>query len=242
MGKRIISRRRGAGTKRYTSPSYRYAGKISYRKYDEKEKNNIISGKILSLVNSVGHSAPLMAIKYEDGEICLQVAPEGVYENMMVSSGEKSEIKAGNVLPLKNIPEGLQICCIEKQPGDGGKLIRSSGSFARIVNKTEKGIVLRLPSKSTITMLPLCRATIGAIAGGGRKEKPFVKAGKKYHYMKARNKLYPKTSAVAMSAYNHPFGSGRGRHKGRPTVPKRGAPPGANVGQIRARRTGRRKK
>ena len=79
---------------------------------------------------------------------------------------------------------------------------------------------------------------VGVVAGGGRPDKPFVKAGKRWHAMKARNKLYPITSAVAMNATDHPFGSGRGRHKGKPSVPPRHAPPGRNVGLIRARRTG----
>ncbi len=242
MGKRITQRRRGAGSNRYLAPSHRYAGKISYRKYDELERNGLMKGKIITLVDSVGHSAPLMKIKYENGEVCLQVAPEKVYENMEVSSGNKAEVKIGNVLPLKEIPESYQVFGLEKQPGDGGKLLRSTGTFAKIVGKTENSISLTLPSKKTLSLNPNCRATIGIVAGGGRKDKPFVKAGNKYHYMKARNKIYPKTAAVAMSAYNHPFGSGRGRHKGRSSVPKRGAPAGANVGQIRAKRSGRSKK
>jgi len=68
-----------------------------------------------------------------------------------------------------------------------------------------------------------------------------AKAGKNYHAMHARNKLYPRTSGVAMNAVDHPFGSGRGRHVGKPKTPPRGAPPGRNVGLIRSRRTGRKK-
>jgi len=84
-------------------------------------------------------------------------------------------------------------------------------------------------------------ATIGIVAGGGRTDKPFVKAGNRWHAMRARGKLYPITSAVAKNAVDHPFGSGRGRHMGKPSVPPRFAPPGRKVGQIHAKRTGRKR-
>ena len=80
---------------------------------------------------------------------------------------------------------------------------------------------------------------LGKIAGSGKKEKPLVKAGKKYHIMKAKGKLYPRTSGVAMNAVDHPFGSGRGRHAGKPLTAPRFAPPGRNVGKIKAKRTGK---
>ena len=127
---------------------------------------------------------------------------------------------------------------IELIPGDGGRFARASGTFARIVGKTEEGVMVILPSKKQVTLNPGCKATIGVISGGGRREKPFVKAGKKWHAMRARGRLYPETSAVAMNAVDHPFGSGRGRHIGKPKTPKRNAPPGRKVGQVSARRTG----
>ena len=96
-----------------------------------------------------------------------------------------------------------------------------------------------MPSKKQKQFHPNCRATVGVIAGSGKGEKPILKAGKRHHMMKARNKLYPQTSGVAMNAVDHPFGSGRGRHKGKPTIAPRFAPPGRKVGMIRARRTGR---
>ena len=108
--------------------------------------------------------------------------------------------------------------------------------------KSPKSITVELPSKKQKTFLPDCRATIGVIAGSGKQEKPFVKAGTRYHAMKAKGKLYPRTSGVAMNAVDHPFGSGRGRHMGKSQIPPRFASPGRKVGMIRARRTGRRKK
>ena len=105
-------------------------------------------------------------------------------------------------------------------------------------NKKENEVVIVLPSKKQKIFHPECRATIGTIAGSGRKEKPFLKAGTKYHYMKARNKLYPKTSGIAMNAVDHPHGTSRSSKKGHPTIARKNAPPGAKVGKIRPRRTG----
>jgi large subunit ribosomal protein L2 len=146
----------------------------------------------------------------------------------------------GSTLALRNIPEGTQIYNIETKPAGGGSLVRASGATAKLSTITEKGVLVIMPSRKQKLFNPECRATIGRIAGGGKKEKPFVKAGNKFHAMKAKGKLYPRTSGVAMNAVDHPFGSGRGRHAGKPLTAPRFAPPGRNVGKIKARRTGKR--
>ena len=104
-----------------------------------------------------------------------------------------------------------------------------------------RSTLVELPYKKTKYFNSDCRATIGIISGAGRLDKQFIKAGFKYHTMKARGKLYPRTSGVAMNAVDHPFGSGRGRHIGKSKVAPRNAPPGRNVGILRSRRTGKRK-
>ncbi|MEK6852674.1 MAG: 50S ribosomal protein L2, partial [Nanoarchaeota archaeon] len=96
-----------------------------------------------------------------------------------------------------------------------------------------------MPNKREVILSGDCRATIGEIAGSGRKLKPFITAGRKYYRMKSRNKLWPRTSAVKMNAVDHPFGSGRGKRI-KPKIAKRNAPAGNRVGHIRPRRTGRR--
>ncbi len=240
MGKRIITQRRGRGTFTYKSFSHRYKGKVRHRPYDENEKTSLIKGKVIDLLHCPGHSAPLIKIKYTDGSEIFTSAPYGIRVNDEVYSGVKAELKLGSTLPLRNIPEGTEIYNIEAQPGDGGKFVKASGSCATLLTKIGERIVVRLPSKKQKSFHADCRATIGLIAGGGRKDKPMAKAGKNYHAMKARNKLYPRTSGVAMNAVDHPFGSGRGRHVGKSKIPPRGAPPGRNVGLIRAKRTGKR--
>jgi len=241
MGKNIISQRRGRGTMRYIAPSHRYLTKISHRKYDDIEKAGSVSGKVIDLVHDPGHYAPLALIRYENGERIYIIAPEGMNTNWKISSGNNAQPKLGNTLPLKNIPVGSTIYNIEQNPGDGGKYIRTAGSSAILVAKSENKITIQFPSKKRKDLDPKCRATMGVVASGGKSEKPFVKAGNKHHAMKAKNKLYPIVSGVAMNAVDHPFGSGRGRHIGKPKTPSRFAPPGRKVGNIGARRTGRKR-
>lgn len=234
MGKRIIQQRRGKGLID-KALGFKYKGAAKHKKTD-----GLLKGKIIDLVNCPGHSAPLLQIKYEDGETGLTIAPEGI------QVGEEIEIngkmKHGSTLSLRDIPEGALIYNIEKRPGDGGKFVRSSGGFAKVVAKTPEGVTVKLPSKKTKIFLPECRASIGTVAGSGRTEKPWLKAGKKHHAMKAKHKIYPKVSGTSMNAVDHPFGGSKSSHKGRPTVAPHNAPPGRKVGKIRPKRTGRRKK
>ena len=99
---------------------------------------------------------------------------------------------------------------------------------------------VQLPSGEIRDFSTKCRASIGVVAGGGRTEKPFLKAGKRYHAMLAKGKPYPRVRGVAMNVVDHPFGGGRGKHAGRPRSIGRGAPPGQKVGLIAARKTGKR--
>ncbi len=239
MGKNLITQRRGRGSFTYRAPSHRYAGKISYRKYDESEKNSVVFGKIKDLIDCPGHFAPLAVVQYDTKEEVLISAPMNLRVGDIVASGASAPLQKGNVLPLKNIPDGTDIYNVEIKPGDGGKLVRTAGTFATVIGRNENQILIRLPSKKQKTLVGECRATIGIIAGDGRQEKPFLKAGTRMHAMRARNKLYPQTSGVAMNAVDHPFGSGRGRHVGKPKTPPRWASSGRNVGLIRARKTGR---
>lgn len=241
MGKNLITQKRGKGSFTYRAHSHRWKGRISHKIYDTNEKNNLVRGRITNLIHCGGHNAPLAEITYENGETILIAAPMNIRLDETIETGINASIKNGNTLPLKSIPEGTLICNIESQPGKNS-FCRSAGSFGRVLGRFEDHVVIELPSKKQKSLNPYCRATIGIIAGSGKKDKPFVKAGKKHHVARAKGKLYPKTSGVAMNAVDHPFGSGRGKHVGKPKTPPKFAPPGRNIGLIRARRTGRGKK
>jgi len=236
MGKRIITQRRGKGSLTYRAPSHRYHYEISYPKNDET-----LTGNVAQIMKDPARTAPTAIIKFNDKSIIPIPASLNMREGDNVSYNNLNENAKLNILKLKDIPEGTSVYNLESKPGDGGKFCRSAGTAASVVSKTESYVLVKLPSRKERKFNPACRATIGVIAGGGKTEKPMLKAGKKYHIMKARNKLYPKTSGVAMNAVDHPFGSGRGRHVGKSKIPKKNAPPGRNIGLIRAKRTGRKR-
>jgi large subunit ribosomal protein L2 len=206
-----------------------------------KQKEGAINGQVKAIVHDPGRGAPMVAVKLETGETYFSVVPEGVYEGQPTQIGGEAVVDIGNVLPLGKIPEGTMVCNIELSPGDGGKMARSSGAYATVVGHTPDGTIVKLPSKRTKFINDNCRATVGVIAGAGRTEKPFLKAGAKFHLMKAKGHLYPRTSARAMIAACHPFGSGRKGGRKCSTV-SRNAPPGRKVGLIAARSPGSRVK
>ena len=235
MGKRIIAQARGRGGPRYRAPSFRYAGEAKHKPWSEAT----VKGLVRELVHSQGHSAPLARVIYDDGDKVLMQAAEGIAVGDTVFSGTNAPVEIGNTTALKNIPEGAPIYNIEGTPGDGGKFARASGVFAKVLTRRDDCVVIKLPSKKNKELSPECRATIGVLAGGGRLEKPFLKAGHKFYKMKARNKLYPRISGGAVNAVDHPFGNKRTSRKSKARPAPRHAPPGRNVGMIRPRRTGR---
>ena len=238
MGKNLIQQKRGKGGPRYTAPSFRYKGKAEFARYEE----GTLSAYTLDILHSQGHSAPLMELKYSNGEVGLLQSPEGIKVGDKIEIGQDAEIKPGNILPLKNIPEGTAIYNIESNPGDGGKFVRASGAFAKIITKTDEGIVVELPSSKRKTFSPKCRAAIGIVAGSGRTEKPFLKAGNRFYAMTAKNKVWPQVSGTSMNSVSHPFGGSSSHAKGIPTQSSRNSPPGRKVGKIAPKRTGRHKR
>lgn len=238
MGKNLIQQARGKGGPTYRAPSFRYEGRASHRAYDE----DIVKGQIIDIIHCQGHSAPLAQIRYDDGETCLLLAAEGIKVGDVVESGKGAQAEIGNTTTLGNLPEGTIVYNLESQPGDGGKFVRASGTFARVVAKVKDKVIVQLPSKKEREFNPDCRACIGVIAGGGRTEKPFMKAGNKYYKMAAKNKLWPSVSGTSMNAVDHPFGGKHSTKKGRPTTAPKYAPPGRKVGMIRPRKSGRAKK
>ena len=238
MGKNLIQQRRGKGSSTFRAPSFRYKGKVSHTKLSEES----INGKITDITKCQGHSAPLIEVTFENKEKILMIAPESIRVGDPIVSGPDAKAKLGFILPLKNIPEGTSIFNIESTPGDGGKFVKSSGTFAKVVGKTTAGVSIKLPSNKKKIFHPECRACIGVIAGSGRKEKPFLKAGTRHYAMKAKNKLYPQVSGTSMNSVDHPFGGSSSATKGRPTQSSRNAPPGRKVGKIAPKRTGRKKR
>src|SRR6056297_3145690 len=236
MGRRIQGQRRGRGGPTFRAPSHRYKAELSHKKSEEQDT---ISGEIVGIEHDPARSAPLADVEFEDGDRRLVLAPEGITVGDTLQVGVSAEIKPGNTMPLAEIPEGVPICNVESQVGDGGKFARASGVSAQLMSHDRDVAVVQLPSGEVRRLPPECRATIGVVAGGGRTEKPFVKAGNKHHKMKARGTKYPRVRGVAMNAVDHPFGGGGRQHPGQPKSVSRNAPPGRKVGDIASKRTGR---
>jgi large subunit ribosomal protein L2 len=232
MGKRIIPRARGAGGPRYRAPSHRYLGRVSYI-----PMTGTISAKVVDIVHDPARSAPVAIIKFEDGREIFHIATEG--QSVGDSVTYEGELGTGNVLPLSRIPEGTKICCVETYSGSGPKICRCGGSFAFVIGKIGNKIIVQFPNGKTKNMDPNCRAMIGVPAGGGRTEKPFAKAGRRYFAMNARNKLWPRSKGVAMTPADHPYGGKSKRPRSKAVA--RNTPPGRKIGSIAPKRMGLRK-
>jgi len=231
MGKRIVSQARGKGSLTYKVRRKGYRYKVGYPSTEGK-------GKIIKLVHSPGHTAPLIKIKVGD-KIFYNVAFKNAFEGQEIKIGK--EVKDGNIVKLQDLDVGNRVYNIEILPGDGGKLIRTSGSSAEVIRKEKDEVYLLMPSKKTLKFNGQCRATIGTIAAGGRLDKPIIKAGKKFYAMKSKGKKWHFTSAVKVNAIDHPFGGGRGKRI-KSKIAKRNAPPGRKVGHLRPKKTGRKKR
>jgi len=233
--------RRGRGSSTFRASSHKRVAPVQYPSVSVTEQRGVIHGQVKDLIHDPGRGSPMVSVKLETGETYYSVVPEGVYEGQPTQIGDEASVEIGNVLPLGKIPEGTMICNIELSPGDGGKMVRSSGAYATVMTHTPDGTIVKLPSKRTKYVNDICRATIGVISGAGRVEKPFLKAGTKFHLMKAKGHMYPRTRGRAMVAASHPYGSSKKGGRKVTTV-SRNAPPGKKVGLIAARSAGNRHK
>lgn len=237
MGKSLIQQARGRGGPvfRIRRRAYRY--RVGYPPTSLEGEVRVIA-----LINSPGHSAPLAKIAVgKDKRVFYIPAAQGLIEGQAIENcKQEGKIEPGNISALKSMPIGTRVFNIEKQPNDGGKMVRTSGGFATVLKKENGFVAMTMSNKKEILVNENSRATIGAIAGQGRVNKPIVKAGKKWHMKKAVGRAWHRTSAVKMNAVDHPFGGGRGKRI-KSKIAKRNAPAGAKVGHLRPRKTGRNK-
>lgn len=237
MGKRILQRHRGKGGIQYRAP---VIGKFAKVRYPFVPEGQTLEAKIIDIVHERGRAYPLAQLDF-GGKRFYIPAVAGMTAGSQIQIGARASVAAGNILPLSNIPEGTTICNIERYLGDGGRLVRQAGESALLFANTPQGSTIRLPSGRTAFLSPRCRASIGVVSGGGRTEKPFLRAGARYHLMKSKGKVFPRMRGIAMAVVYHPFGGGRHQHPGRSTSTSRNAPPGRKVGNIAPRKTGRKR-
>ncbi len=239
MGKRILVQRKGKGSIFRARKSN--VQRARYISLDEKQLAGKSVGEVIEFVHDPTNSSVLAKILFEDNSVGYTIAAEGEFVGQRVEFGKTASLEIGNVVTLESCVEGCPIFNIENNPGDGGSLVRASGEYSLILSKDKGKIYVKLPSGKTTELHPHCRATIGVSAGGGRVEKPFVKAGPRYHLFHAKRKSYPIVRGVAMNPNSHPFG-GSQHHPGKSKSTSRHAPPGRKVGAVASKRTGRHKK
>ncbi len=193
----ITVRRRGGGHKR------------KLRLIDFKRNKYGIPGKVVSIEYDPNRSANIALISYADGDKRYIIAPESVKVGDRIESGEKVEIKAGNALPLKNIPLGSSIYNIELHRGKGGQLVRSAGTAAILTAKEEDYCLVKLPSGEIRKIHSECYSTIGIVGNKDHINVTIGKAGRS-RWMNKR----PKVRGVAMNPVDHPLGGGEGKSSG----------------------------
>ena len=236
MGKRTLVRRRGRGGKQFRAI---IVGKIAPARYPNFKLDAHHTGRIVDIIHERGRNAPLAKIQFDDGRYSYVPAPNGTMVGNRIEVGTSTTARGGNILTLESIPDGTAICNIEKNSGDGGKLMKAAGSSALVFAHGTEGVTIKFPSGKFLTLNQKCRAMIGTVAGGGHKEKPFLKAGARAKYMQAHGRLYPTVRGIAQAAVYHPHGGGRHQHVGRQSSVGRTTPPGRKVGIIAPRKTGR---
>jgi large subunit ribosomal protein L2 len=219
----LTSKPKSGGRNVYGRKTARHRGgghKQQYRIIDFKRTKDGVTAKVAGIEYDPNRTCRIALLHYADGEKAYILAPKGLVVGAHVSSGQGSDIKPGNALPLRYIPVGTTVHNVELRPGQGGKIARSAGMAVQLVAKEGEYATLRMPSTEMRRVLIDCRATVGEV---GNSEHELVKIGKA-----GRNRwkgVRPQTRGVAMNPVDHPLGGGEGRTSGgRPAVSPWGKP------------------
>lgn len=193
----ITSRHRGGGHKR------------RYRQIDFRRDKDGVPARVAAIEYDPNRSARIARLHYVDGEKRYVLAVVGVGVGDTLVSGAESEIRPGNALPLRAIPLGTVICCIEMQPGKGAQLARSAGAEAVLVAREGKYAQVRLPSGEVRRVHMDCKATVGQVGNVEHSNQTYGKAGRR-RWLGQR----PQSRGVVMNPVDHPMGGGEGRSSG----------------------------
>ena len=186
-----------------------------YRIIDFKRNKDGVAGIVERLEYDPNRSANIALIKYLDGERRYIIAPKGLVAGDQIQSGMDSPIKVGNTLPLRNMPLGSTVHCIELKPGKGAQMARSAGTSAQLVAREGAYATLRLRSGETRKVLVDCRATLGEVGNSEHSLRVLGKAG-----ASRWRGVRPTVRGTAMNPVDHPHGGGEGRNMGKhPTTP-----------------------
>ena len=194
---RITAKRRGGGHRK------------QYRIIDFKRRKDGIPATVVGIEYDPNRSARIALLSYSDGEKRYIISPAKLSVGDVLMSGEKADIRIGNCLPLKDIPEGTLIHNVEMRPGKGAQIARSAGSGVQLMAKEGEYVNLKLKSGEVRLIHRTCRATIGTVGNADHENVSIGKAGR-VRWMGRR----PRVRAVAMNPVDHPMGGGEGRSSG----------------------------
>ena len=180
-----------------------------YRIIDFKRVKDGVPAVVERIEYDPNRSAHIALLKYLDGERRYIIAPKGVSAGDRIESGVNAAIKKGNALPLRNIPLGSTVHCIELKPGKGAQIARSAGTSAQLVAREGNYATLRLRSGEMRKVLAECRATLGEVSNSEHSLRQLGKAG-----AKRWRGVRPTVRGVAMNPVDHPHGGGEGRSSG----------------------------
>ncbi len=205
----LVSKNKSGGRNANGRITVRHIGggnRVKYRIIDFKRDKDGIPAKVATIEYDPNRSANIALLNYADGEKRYIIAPLGITVGDVVISGPDADIKAGNCLPIENIPVGTVIHNIELNPGRGAQLCRAAGNEAQLMAKEGKYATVRLPSGEMRYILARCKATIGQIGNVDHEIVSLGKAGRKRH-MGVR----PTVRGVVMNPCDHPHGGGEGK-------------------------------
>jgi len=220
-------------------------GQARLRAVDYAERQGYVKGLVRNIVHDSGRGAPLAEVVFHDPyryklDKQLMVAVEGLHTGQFVYAGAKAQLAVGNIMPMNRVPEGTVMSQVEEKAADRGRMARAGGASCMVVGHSDDGrkTRIRMPSGARKTVPSSCRGIIGIVAGGGRMDKPVLKAGNNFHKYRVKRNCWPKVRGVAKNPVEHPHGGGNHQHVGHPTTCNRRSPSGKKAGLIAARRTG----
>ena len=190
----------------------RYIGgghKRRYRIIDFKRNNVTVTGEVKTVEYDPNRSAFISLVEYTDGEKRYILAPGGIKVGQVISQGSGVSPDLGNAMPMKEMPLGTLIHNVELQPGQGGRICRSAGTYAQLMAKEGKYVALKLPSGESRFVLGECMATVGILSNAEHQQVVKGKAGRS-RWLGRRPRVRP----AAMNPVDHPMGGGEGRNKG----------------------------
>jgi large subunit ribosomal protein L2 len=218
----VIGYRKSGGRNNEGKMTMRYIGgghKRLYRFVDFKREKDNIPATVKTIEYDPNRSSRIALVVYADGEKRYIIAPQGLQVGQKIQSGKGVAPEVGNTLPLAEIPFGTLIHNIELHPGQGAKMVRSAGGYAKLMSRDDKYAIIKMPSGEMRMILQACRATIGVVSNTEHNLEVGGKAGRNRHLG-----VRPRNRGVVMNPVDHPMGGGEGRQTGGHPRSRKGIP------------------